>query len=386
MLGLIAMVHTLSKNTVFIDVDGQAAAYDRVVGNLAVLTPEQYRLLTRLPHAAETPPEQTDIIEEFRKLGFISSPFSADSKAYIQNQISGVVARPRLIENLNGLLLKVTDGCNFRCSYCIDTACGTVNDSGRMKPSTALRAVALFLDFIARRNCFKNRPVTIGFNGGEPLLHLPLISDCISYARSEHPEIRVDFDINTNLALLTPEIAQFLKCNSFSVTTSLDGLKVANDAQRHSRVRGDSPFALTTRGIQILKEINYSSRLTVIVVVTEQNINKLCRSFLEFIHRELGIERVIIEPDMSRALRIPPFELARIILHIMREADSLPDLSVGGGWSTPFRNLMKANDDATPNYCDALSGFSVNVFPDGDIRACNYLSAAHTLGRVQTLG
>jgi sulfatase maturation enzyme AslB (radical SAM superfamily) len=120
----------LSKNMVFMDVNSHTVAYNRIVGNLAVLTPEQKRILIGLTKSAQTSAECPDALEEFCQLGFISGPHSADSDTYIHNRLAEIIARPQLIENLNGLLLKVIDGCNFRCSYCIDSACMTANDLG----------------------------------------------------------------------------------------------------------------------------------------------------------------------------------------------------------------------------------------------------------------
>jgi radical SAM protein with 4Fe4S-binding SPASM domain len=287
------------------------------------------------------------------------------------------------MRNLNGLLLKISDKCNFSCNYCIDRACGTQDRAGNMSPEVALKAIDLFLDFRRRHPNAKPEPVSIGFNGGEPLLNFGLIRDCIRFIRERHRDAVVDYDINTNAALLTDAVARVLKREHFSITTSLDGTLALNDAQRRSKVPHASAFAATVEGLRCLKAAGHSSHAAIILVLTETNIEAVDGSFLRFVRTTLGVPRLVIEPDMSRALSLSPKELAQRVLAIKNEAQKVAGLTVGGGWSTPFLNLIKANPHRTPSYCSALSGFSVNVFPTGDIRACNYLDSSFTLVNVR---
>lgn len=371
------MKYFLSKNVRFLNVDGRVAAYNRIYGHLSVLTPAQHGFLLKIGQA---PPESRcdiDLLKAFEELKYITS--THDEHLHIDKTRAKALERSQRIQHFKGLLLKVTDACNFGCTYCIDRACGSQGKAGNMKSDVALKAIDLFLDFCRRHQNYKRSPVAIGFNGGEPLLNFRLIGDCIRFIKERHPNAAVDFDINTNAALITPAVASFLKRYNFSITTSLDGAMILNDAQRHSKVPHVSAFAATVRGVRHLKAIDYSSDVAVIVVLTEKNIEGIDRSFLKFVNTNLGVRRLLVEPDMSQALSMSPRDLAERVLAIKNESKNVAGLTVGGGWSTPFQNLIDGNSDGTPSYCSALSGFSVNVFPDGDIRVCNYLDASFAL-------
>ena len=135
-------------------------------------------------------------------------------------------------------MLIPTLGCPAHCSYCWSSEAG----SPRMSIETVREAIAWL-------RAFKKEQVTITFHGGEPLLGgvdfyreaLPLLSKGLS-------QLRPTFAMQSNLWLLTPELADILAKYQVPIGTSIDGPEVLNDSQR-----GDGYFRKTMKGYELAK-------------------------------------------------------------------------------------------------------------------------------------
>lgn len=78
------------------------------------------------------------------------------------------------------IALQVTQGCNLRCKYCAYSGSydNRVHSSKRMSKEIAFKAI----DFLFDHSIDRDR-VSLGFYGGEPLLELDLIKECVKYAK-----------------------------------------------------------------------------------------------------------------------------------------------------------------------------------------------------------
>ncbi len=128
-----------------------------------------------------------------------------------------------------------TLGCPSKCHYCWSS------DEGSPKMSIdTVREIAAWL------KDYRSDQVTITFHGGEPLLAgaefyrqaLPLLS-------GELAHLAPTFALQSNLWLLTPELAQVLAEYHIPIGSSIDGPEEITDAQR-----GKGYFAKTMRGYE----------------------------------------------------------------------------------------------------------------------------------------
>jgi uncharacterized protein len=146
---------------------------------------------------------------------------------------TGHFVREKLDECREQMILCVTEDCNFRCSYCVFG--GTypnfpLRSAKAMEWDVARRAID---EFLAHSRQSKSR--VISFYGGEPLLNLPLIRQCVSYVKSKQPPgEKVRFATTTNGSLLKGEAAAFLGRERFMVVVSLDGPPDMHDLHRRT--------------------------------------------------------------------------------------------------------------------------------------------------------
>ena len=156
----------------------------------------------------------------------------------------------------------VTNTCNLRCEYCQALAYKTGNH-GFMDLDTAHKAVDIALQSPAKKLSFE-------FQGGEPLLNFRAIKEIIEYTKSIETKKEIEFNLVTNLTLLTDEVLDYLKINNVSISTSLDGPKYLHDLNRKSKNRSSS-YDLTMASIQRIRAKHYN--LGFIETTTRESLN-----------------------------------------------------------------------------------------------------------------
>lgn len=149
------------------------------------------------------------------------------------------------------LILQVTQQCNFRCGYCVYS--GNYNNrnhtSKRMNLSTAYKGIDFLINHSKNR-----RQVVINFYGGEPLLEFDLIKRCINYAKEKGEGKKIKFNMTTNGYLLNDEIIEFLIKNDVSIMISLDGPKEVHDEHRKLALNGEGTFDKVMSKIQGIRK------------------------------------------------------------------------------------------------------------------------------------
>lgn len=147
------------------------------------------------------------------------------------------------------IALQVTQGCNLRCKYCAYSGSydNRIHSNKRMSKEIAFKAI----DFLFDHSIDRDR-VSLGFYGGEPLLELDLIKECVDYAKKKSIGKELMFNITSNATLITDEVLEFLYDNEFSLTVSLDGDQQAHDKNRVFAANSEGTFSVV---MQILEKL-----------------------------------------------------------------------------------------------------------------------------------
>lgn len=118
------------------------------------------------------------------------------------------------LAKINFLALILTSRCNFACSYCFQNH----RNGSSMSWATLRRALDLGLSS-------ERRPFHFYFTGGEPLLEFELIRRAVEYLEGyRRTSFDFSYELSTNGAPLTPDIASFLEEHHFRVQISFDGV------------------------------------------------------------------------------------------------------------------------------------------------------------------
>ena len=130
----------------------------------------------------------------------------------------------KAIRPFSALELLVAQACNMRCKYCL-AGDGEYGRREMMNWDVAKKALDRMIG-TARETADKsgkNPHASILFFGGEPLMNLPLIKQCVTYCDRELGEGNTSYSLTTNGVLLTPETMDWLDANRVSYALSFDG-------------------------------------------------------------------------------------------------------------------------------------------------------------------
>jgi len=171
------------------------------------------------------------------------------------------------MKNAFHVMLVPTLGCPARCRYCWS--------SDPASPRMSIGTLGEVVDWL--KGIEKER-VTFTFHGGEPLLAgadfyrqaLPLLSRELSHLKPE-------FAMQSNLWLMTPEIADILAEYHVPLGTSIDGPEELNNTQR-----GEDYFQKTMKGYEIARE--HGLKVSFICTFTSRSFHereRIVRFFME---------------------------------------------------------------------------------------------------------
>ncbi|MBI4243793.1 MAG: radical SAM protein [Planctomycetes bacterium] len=164
------------------------------------------------------------------------------------------------------LVLNISHACNLACDYCFVDQ-GTFGERKLyMSTSTARKSV----DYLVRTNQNNNRPLSLMFFGGEPLLNFSLIKETVVYCKSKYTQRDFRFAVYTNATIVNDEIALFFKKHDFTVCVSVDGSRESHDKHRFDHV-GNGTWDKVVEGIRCLQK--YDVRYVIRSTIDKNSVN-----------------------------------------------------------------------------------------------------------------
>ncbi|NYT08238.1 MAG: TIGR04083 family peptide-modifying radical SAM enzyme, partial [Methanomicrobiales archaeon] len=253
------------------------------------------------------------------------------------------------------VMLIPTLGCPARCSYCWSSEPG----SPVMDIETIGEVVEWLRDFPQDR-------VTFTFHGGEPLLAgadfyrraLPLLAEGLA-------RMNPDFAMQTNLWLMTPELAEVLAAYHVPLGSSIDGPLEINDRQR-----GKGYFDRTMRGYRIARE--HGVRVSFICTFTSESVKHREEIFRFFLDHGYTLKLHPALPSLRNANPEPwtlsPEDYGDLLVYLLDE--SLTNL--GGIEVMNISDLVKCVFTRRGTVCTFADcmGTTFAVGPDGSVYPC----------------
>lgn len=270
---------------------------------------------------------------------------------------------------LGRLELAISNACNFGCKHCMhflnNNFDSRISRSMHMSIGTAKKSIDIFVDKVKKNN---NNSVRVHFGNGEPLMNWKTLIFALEYCESIK-DIEFSYAINTNLSLLNREKAEVLKMYNVKISTSLDGLKEANDSIRVDR-QGHGTFEKIIEKIKLLKSIDYPID-GFSITVTDKNFHLIDESIIDFA-KKLEVKDVSMDFDLVRSTHISTDDCVAMIIKLRRYAHQ-KNLNFYGTWETPYRNLMSNSWLSSPySFCPALEGKTLEFNVDGSLKTCGH--------------
>ena len=176
----------------------------------------------------------------------------------------------------------VTKNCNFNCLYC---QAGNLNQKNNymMSKETAKAAVDIALESPSKYLSFE-------FQGGEPLMNFEVIKYIIEYSKEVAADKVIEYNLVSNLTLLTDEMIDFFMEHKVSICTSIDGDKTLQNKNR-PYLNGDS-YQATTDKIKLLQKKGID--VSAIQTTTKFSLDKYKEIVDEYIN--LGFHSIFLRP------------------------------------------------------------------------------------------
>lgn len=200
-----------------------------------------------------------------------------DLRALLVEHEIGVPGSERRFDQLNTVILKLTNACNFACTYCYDFeefehATTLSAESGRRVLSEALDLAGSELWVI--------------LHGGEPMLLWDRIEELVEAgnAMAEERGKRINFVGQTNMSRVNDRVVEFSYRHGIAWGVSVDGLPEVHDAARVTR-RGTGTYATFRQALE--RYPRFVRRCGVMTTVTAINQGRLLECARHF--RDLGM-------------------------------------------------------------------------------------------------
>jgi len=245
--------------------DDQFLIYHALIGNPTVINKSTNEILNYF----KQPRNNEDFIGEFEvnqsvddvvtvlvQNSFIVQP--QDDQREKMFNFDTIIIEAASGKNMHVLDLSVSEVCNFGCKYCMH-ACALNLNSSRVIGSKG------FMNFVLAKQAIGEFKKHFELNGmvnwnlhlgsAESLLAFNLIKEIVEYLY-RIKFIPEDISINSNLSLLTREMALFFKNYNIRVNTSFDGLPQVNDLVRVFR-NGKGTASRILKGIELIQSVGY---------------------------------------------------------------------------------------------------------------------------------
>jgi uncharacterized protein len=202
---------------------GKYYVYDTGTHSILAVSEEQYIAINAFLDG-NVNDKETELIKQLQDAGYLrESNIQIIEHPHAKNL-------PLLIERrTEKITLQVTQRCNLRCKYCAYS--GLYKNRMHGLKSMTFDTARKGIDYLMSHSV-DHPTVDVGFYGGEPLLELDLIEQCIGYIRSVYPGKRCTFSMTTNATLLTPEVYRKIRPYKINLLISLDGPKEVHDKAR----------------------------------------------------------------------------------------------------------------------------------------------------------
>lgn len=265
-------------------------------------------------------------------------------------------------ERLNVLVMP-TDACNMNCLYCFHRS---------FRDNEAVMSLEMVERLLAITTPFFKK-VYFLWHGGEPLLMgLDFYNKVLELQK--RTACRIKNSIQSNLTLMTPEFAVFLRENNFGISGSYDG--VCN-----MRLRGNDETILQGRQMVIKQGGNCG----LIMVASRQNIHSLIDSYIFFrdncINYSLNLYHELKGceiPDLHLDEKETVERLNELFTYWVHDSKGCIDISY-------FKHILEFIFGQKKSVCTYSSclGRWIGVRSNGEIVPCNrYFPEKYSFGNI----
>lgn len=270
-----------------------------------------------------------------------------------------------LFKHLNILAIP-TDFCNMRCVYCFHNEFYETPSINCMNDDTLKNMFKTTIPFYER--------VAFIWHGGEPLsVGIDFYKKVVEYQKEFNTTgTKITNSIQTNLSLMTDELAEFLVANGFDFGSSFDGVD-------NSKTRGNTEKILA--GKKTL--LNHNKKCGMIQVVSKINVSHLVESYELMKDMKTGYSlNPYIAVSQNDGLKLDSSEYAKRIIEFYDYWKKDKECCIEVNYFIRILEYILLNKKSICSTTSCL-GKWISVRPNGDVYPCNrYFPKEYCYGNV----
>lgn len=293
---------------------------------------------------------------------------------------------------IRSLCLVLTNQCNFRCRYCINSDMYQYS-KGYDNSCMSYDIIDLALEFYYKNyvDCMEINPNTkfvVLFYGGEPLLQMDKIKYVVEKVEKFYNITDATYGITTNGFLIDREIISYFSKHNFFVHVSLDGYEEIHDLNRVT-IDGKPTHKVVINNIKSTLDLLPVERYGILLTLDYQvSPLKLNQFFVDNPDLDMRINRINVVSgyNTNYYYNTPEYTM------YMQEVDELFEQYLKGEDVTNFINKFFESkfirfekrihfSDVTCSICNPLSS-KLTIATDGSCHICEKINENYNIGNI----
>lgn len=293
---------------------------------------------------------------------------------------------------IRSLCLILTNQCNFRCKYCINSDMYQYSkgyDNNCMSYDIIDQALKLYVENY--KECIIKNPnnkFVILFYGGEPLLQLDKIKYVVEKVEKYYKIKEAIYGVTTNGYLIKRSLVTYFSKHNFFINISLDGYEEIHDLNRVT-VDGEPTHKVIINNINetldLLPVEKYGLLLTLDYQVSPAKMNNY---FLENPHLDQRISRINLVSGYNTDYynKNPKYEMymeeIQQLFKQYRNKEKATNFT-NKFFEAKFRYIEKRMQfsETTCSVCNPMSA-KLTVATDGTLHICEKINPNYSIGNV----
>lgn len=249
--------------------------YDRSTNSIISLEKDEFDLLNR---------NDEKTIMQFREKGYLEDN-TIDRIRHHNTDCLEYYLR----NNLEQLIIQLTQNCNLRCSYC--AYMGGYDNRTHSNKTISMETIRKGIDYLLA-HAQNTKQISIGFYGGEPLLEMPLLKKAVEYIEEVKEGRNIRLGLTTNGTLLSDDNVEYFMEKNINILISLDGAKEYHNANRVFP-NGEGSFDVIMEKLSHIKEKYpvFFSKLSINSVISTDN-DLACTN--DFFNADQVLEQIVV--------------------------------------------------------------------------------------------
>lgn len=314
--------------------------------------------------------ESTETLKRLINDGFLAHPREDIRESFFE-EVGNKIADAIKGKELRVLDLSVSELCNFGCKYCVHSRAikldrSRMGQTGFMTVEMARMAIDAFLLHVDSNNI---QEWDLHFGSAESLLNFAVVKWVMDHLQKIQ-RLPKSISLNSNLSLLTREMAEFFRDKNFRMNTSIDGLSDVNDLVRVYK-DGRKTSLDINKGINLLREVGCQIN-GIGITLCDENFEKVDTEIISWL-KDQGIPNALFDIDFVNMVGLDP-EKAADKMARLEERCRQEGISAEGVWKTPYKNIVDSGITGVSRFCSSLMGNNLLVTPSGNLYVCSYSS------------